>query len=374
MKISMITPFYKGNAYMPSYWRMILGNAETLSDSAARGNGEEADETEVLLVNDSPETEPDIGPLLESCPDAAVTAPDGSSSCTEEDSYDISKKIVIPEKKLTVFFLTNRSNVGIQKTRIHGIREAAGDWLILLDQDDLLRKDALQCFTKRVREDAGHREKRNRIYVANAVLEQENWKDLWYRKEDHKRLVGDKKTYLTVGTQIISPGQCLIPRQLIPDFWMEHPLTTNGADDYFLWMLLLEAGVEFRYLDEPLYVHRYTAKNLSKDTTATDASTYEFIDLIRKALLGGGWTDGSMKTPDSADSDGPVMPIGQGLTIDRRQTLKDLDVLEGMMRFKAEFRKAKGVKKLGAACQHPVLMMENLLYKIRTGTGYGFNR
>ena len=45
MKVSIITPFYKGNNYIEAYQDNMLSNIEHLSED---------DEMEVIIVNDSP--------------------------------------------------------------------------------------------------------------------------------------------------------------------------------------------------------------------------------------------------------------------------------------------------------------------------------
>ena len=52
MKISVITPFYDGNAYMPHYQQMMIANEEQLL-LYDRENGSDFS-MEVILVNDSP--------------------------------------------------------------------------------------------------------------------------------------------------------------------------------------------------------------------------------------------------------------------------------------------------------------------------------
>ena len=324
MKVSVITPFYQGNNYIEQYQDMMLANLANLAPE---------DEAEIILVNDSP---------------------------WEAISL---RGAVAANRNWRI--IRNAKNAGIHASRIHGLEQSTGDYVIFLDQDDLLADTALRDFLAEARRLASEREDLlaggaaeasvdasgglvagdamcYQVIVANATLEQKDWSNLWYRTDYHKSLVGDLKTYLRVGTQIISPGQCLIPKVLIPDFWMDNPLSKNGADDYFLWLLMLEQGVPFSYLDKPLYVHHFTEKNLSADTSVTDASAFEFIDMLR---------------------DLPVFMHPE-----------DLRTLEEMLRFKDAFRRANKSGKLKLALRHPGLMWTNVFFKLRTKTGYGFNR
>ncbi|MCR5668092.1 MAG: glycosyltransferase family 2 protein [Lachnospiraceae bacterium] len=307
MKVSVITPFYEGNNYIEAYQDMMLKNIEHLS---------EEDELEVLLVNDSPWE--------------AVSL---RGAVATSRNWRIIK---------------NQKNYGIHLSRVHGLMEATGDYVIFLDQDDKLADNAVATFleeAKKLATETSEGMEGNEIcyqvIVSNATLEQKDWASSWYRTDYHKSLVGDLRTYLRIGTQIISPGQCLIPRALIPQFWMENTLAKNGADDYFLWILMLEQGVPFSYLDQELYVHHFTEKNLSADTSVTDTSSFEFIEILREA--GVSYTE-------------------------------DLDVLEHMLRFKDAFRRADKAGKIRLAMKNPGLMISNVVFKIRTKTGYGFNR
>ncbi len=293
MKLSIITTFYEGTKYLPAYIECIQANRRALAPG---------DELEVILINDSPWVQ--------------LQLPE-----------DFDAKVV-----------TMQANGGIHAARVRGLSEAAGEYVMFLDQDDALAEDAIAKHAEALR-DRG--DGWQGVQVSNAVLEQESWSSLWYRTAYHKSWVGDLGTYLSIGTQIISPGQCLIARSAIPQQWCSNLCQINGSDDYYLWLLLLGAGVPFAYLDNPLYIHRYTGANLSADTSKTDDSTFEFLQFLRE--------------------DGDLSP-------------SQCQRLETMVRFKASFRAASKLRKLALAAKHPILMLANLHFKLRTKTGYGFNR
>lgn len=297
MKVSIITPFYEGNDYMPAYAEMLDKN-ETALQQAGLG-----DTMEVILVNDSPQT--------------AICLPGLYNGR--------------PNWKL----VRNPKNLGIQGSRVHGLAEATGDYILFLDQDDLLREDAIAQFVAKAKEEP------YRVIVANAILEQAKSEALWYRSDYHKQCIGDLNTYLDVGIQIISPGQCLIPRMVIPDYWVEHICQVNGADDYYLWLLMLEAGIGFSYLDEPLYRHRYTQVNLSGDTRVTDQSVYDFIQLLEQ---------------------NPEFPP------------EYIYRLKRMIVYKANFRLGNMLQKMGLSLKNFDLFLRNIYFKLKTKTPYGFNR
>ena len=102
--IIVITTFYQGNAYMPNLIEMLEANAKRLQSEVGKT-------VEYLLINDSP-WEP-----IELPPNGV--------------------------ENLTIRILDNDENLGIHKSRIRGIREAKGELLTILDQDDEIADDFL---------------------------------------------------------------------------------------------------------------------------------------------------------------------------------------------------------------------------------------
>ena len=296
MKVSVITPFYEGDKYMDAYVDCMLKNAEAL-----RGAGHEL---EVILVNDSPWK--------------TLATPGGDNSANP------------------IRVITNEKNSGIHFSRVQGLLAATGDYVMFLDQDDLLAEDALLLLLKEAYKNDAE------VTVANALLEQSDGQCLtWYRNDYHKSLVGDIETYLTVGIQIISPGQCLIKKSAVPAFWCVNILGKNGADDYFLWLLLLAEGARFGYLDKALYTHKYTGDNISADTTVTDDSCYEFMEILS------GYDD----FPEEYVFD-----------------------LHEMITYKNQFRASSTFGKITCSLAYLPIFIKNLMFKRKTGTAYGFNR
>ena len=207
MKISVVTPFYEGDRYMQDYVDCMEKNREMLAQAGH--------ELEVILVNDSPW-----------------------------------KTLMAPANGGQYFrVLTNSENRGIHYSRVSGLAEATGEYVMFLDQDDLLAEDGLLRLMEVALKNPSD------IIIGNANLGQADGSNLvWYRTADHVKLIWDLQTYLNVGIQIISPGHTCIYKKAIPKEWTEYICTYNGADDYFLWLLMLSKGVEFKYIDKVLYL------------------------------------------------------------------------------------------------------------------------
>lgn len=102
IEISIIVPFYRGNQYMNQLFASINHVANTMAKKV---------KFEVIMVN---------------------------------DSCDV--QIVLPSNinHIDVKIFENERNMGIQKTRINGLKHAKGGWIIFLDQDDELLAEGFE--------------------------------------------------------------------------------------------------------------------------------------------------------------------------------------------------------------------------------------
>lgn len=237
--ISVITSVYHGNKYMPRLVQMMQENAAQLKN---RGIDEKV---EYLLINDSPWE--------------SIELPGGNV----ED--------------LTIRILDNPENLGIHASRIRGIREARGEYIAILDQDDEIKPDFLASQYLALGDaDA---------VICDGLKEFDGWSKRIYRDKLKMSLVNCKAVYLKAANQIVSPGQSLLRKSRIPEAWLEHPMKTNGADDLFLWLLYLGRGSKLALNPEQLYVHKQVGDNLSNSLEAMCRSDEEMCQILREKQL-----------------------------------------------------------------------------------------
>lgn len=215
MTISVITPFYCGNRYISSYLKMMLCACKEFCRSKDNS-------VEVIFVNDSPWVD--------------ILIP----------QYDYPFKIKI---------IQNGQNSGIHQSRTNGLLQANGDYVLFLDQDDQINSNFFTTQALKIGDFD--------IVVGNGVFEfnQTNLKifgNIW----SHKKAI-TLTPYLNVRNLIISPGQCLIKKSSIPQYWIENILQKNGADDYFLWILMFIEGKSWTYNYANVYIHKDTGVNVS---------------------------------------------------------------------------------------------------------------
>lgn len=170
--------------------------------------------------------------------------------------------------------LTNERNLGIQGSRITGIRTAAGMYIQILDQDDMLAENALYSQFQAI---SGYD-----VVVANGIEQAGHHPGMLYTSKRQQRMATQRRFYYSIGCMITSPGQCLIRKEVIPECWMNHRISRNGADDLFLWLLLFETKAKWTINPDILYTHVNTGENFSADYEKMKASSLEVIDFMQK--------------------------------------------------------------------------------------------
>lgn len=233
-KISVIVPFYKGNQYLNRLFHSI--------ESIMPVCHEEDTQLEVILVNDSP--------------DIPVVLP-----------QDIS---------VAVHLLTNRQNMGIHGTRLHGLQHATGDWILFLDQDDEILlpgfRDQLQ-----LRKDVD-------VVVGNGLYEYGTQRLPIYRSKKVMNYWIRPKQFLQIRNLIPSPGCCLIRKDVIPACWQRAPMQYNGSDDWLLWLLLFQEQRRFACNFGQVYIHNDAGgNNLSFDLEKMHRSNLELWQILSES-------------------------------------------------------------------------------------------
>lgn len=226
--ISMIVSLYKGKRYLSRIIKMYTENDKNFK----RKNG--CLKTELILVNDYPNEE-----------------------------------IILPHielESLNIHIIQNPKNMGIQRSKIEGLRAAQGKYVFFFDQDDLISPHYFI-------------EQYELIGDCDAVICNVDMGEGPYYLKQHIEAL-DLKKYLEAHNAISSLGQVLFRKECIPQEWMECPLSINGADDYYLIFIMLLKNQRMVEHRKVLYYHVYTGNNFSTDFQKMCLSVMEIFRYI----------------------------------------------------------------------------------------------
>lgn len=250
MKISVITPLYKGNEYVSDLYNMIKSNAKVLNYRYKDVS------IEYIFVNDYPQ-----------------------KSIFLENIKNI--------KDVEIKIIENKKNLGIHESRVKALKIATGDYVLFLDQDDVIDNKTLLSQIHRLKSLSD--KKKADVLICNGYRKFEDRKEPLYLKNIAMRLAKKEMLYIYGTDMILSPGQCLIRKKAIPKEWEKFILKVNGCDDFLLWLLMFQKKCIFEINDYNLFYHTENEKNFSASSDNMTASFMEMCRLLEENGLIDEW-------------------------------------------------------------------------------------
>lgn len=224
--VSIIVPLYHGKQYISRLIEMAEACQIALQNSA---------KLELILSNDNPK-----------------------ENIEEDFSSDV----------IDILVLNTKINRGIQGARIQGLAAGSGEYVVFLDQDDILFSDYIKSQLK---------------YIGNAdaVVCRCIHEGRQFYNEDRKfEETVTKDHMIAKGNPIISAGQVLLRKESIPEIWISNVMKVNGADDYLLWLCMIAQEAVFALNQDLIFEHTVNGKNLSLDYKSMILSLEEMYDIL----------------------------------------------------------------------------------------------
>lgn len=231
MYISIIVPLYKGEKYIIQMVSQLEECQKQLTDEV---------KLELVLSNDDPQELVDLSNI---------------------------------HTNLDIVVLNSNVNSGIHGARVRGLQKSKGQYVLFLDQDDKIANNYFQSQL----EILGTAD----AVVCGCIHEKRNF----YNELRPIREVIKKEKIIGEYNHIVSPGQVLIRRGAIPEAWVKNILTINGADDWFLWILLFSYNKKIVINEEVLFEHVVEQNNASFNTWRMYSSENEVLQIIKKNRL-----------------------------------------------------------------------------------------
>lgn len=235
MIISVIIPFYNGLKYIENMLNQLERNNQNLIKQISDAK------LEAIIVNDSPSTKLFVDVI--------------------KYSYDIS-------------LFNNEKNLGIQKSRINGFYKSRGEYILFLDQDDIISDFCILEHIKNIIKNNLD------ISISNCIVQYKNKNKLLYNNKSYFKKIYNIDFMIKYRNLIMSPGQCLIRKKTIPYEWLEYILVNNGSDDYLLWLVYFNNKNVVGIIEKNLYIHTQSNDNFSNDLLKMYKSSKEVINLI----------------------------------------------------------------------------------------------
>ncbi len=169
--------------------------------------------------------------------------------CSSDNSYEIMKKYAQSDDRVKIF--KNEQNRGVSYTRNFGVSKATGDYVALIDSDDMWECDKLQkqMSVMQMFPDT------DICFTGSAFIDTKSVRSTFVFRIP---TLVDYKTLLK--QNVISCSSVLIKRELLVKYPMAHD---DMHEDYVVWLSVLKNGGVARGVDEPLLVYRVDRQSKS---------------------------------------------------------------------------------------------------------------
>ena len=156
------------------------------------------------------------------------------------------------EKKNKIKFIT-QTNKGLGAARNTGIKNSKGEYICLLDADDLWVSNKLSLINKIIN-------KNKPSLISNDEIILESKKLIYLKNNPPKNL-----SNLLIAGNTLSPSGMTIKRDLFNKIgFFSEDKNYLGVEDWDLWVRAIDFGEKIAYISEPLGIYRRDIQNMSK--------------------------------------------------------------------------------------------------------------
>ena len=168
-----------------------------------------------------------------------------------------------------VRLISNEKNSGVSFIRKHGLEEANGSWIAILDSDDAWAPEKLE---KQI--ELQNRTNADLLFTGSAFMDSEGRPIDWYLHAPAEA------TYRQLLKQnVLSNSSALVRKEL----YAKHYAVGDGMhEDFAIWLSILKEGKKAYGVDEPLLIYRIAKSSKSGNkikAAKMNWNTYRYVGL-----------------------------------------------------------------------------------------------
>lgn len=168
-----------------------------------------------------------------------------------------------------VRLISNEKNSGVSFTRKHGLEEANGSWIAILDSDDAWAPEKLE---KQI--ELQNRTNADLLFTGSAFMDSEGRPIDWYLHAPAEA------TYRQLLKQnVLSNSSALVRKELYAKYYA---IGDGMHEDFAIWLSILKEGKKAYGVDEPLLIYRIAKSSKSGNKVKAarmNWNTYRYVGL-----------------------------------------------------------------------------------------------
>ena len=189
------------------------------------------------------------------------------NDCSKDRTVELVKEIAVRDRRVRI--ISNAKNCGVSYTRKHGLEEAKGSWIAILDSDDAWAPEKLEkqiALQKRMNADL--------LFTGSAFMDLDGQPIDWYLHAPAE------VTYRQLLKQnVLSNSSALVRKEL----YAKHYAIGDGMhEDFAIWLSILKEGKKAYRVDEPLFIYRIAKSSKSGNKVKAakmNWNTYRYVGL-----------------------------------------------------------------------------------------------
>ena len=189
------------------------------------------------------------------------------NDCSKDRTVDLVRDIAARDSRVRL--VSNVKNNGVSYTRKHGLEEAKGSWIAILDSDDAWAPEKLE---KQI--DLQRKMNADLLFTGSAFMDSDGQTIDWYLHAP------TEVTYRQLLKQnVLSNSSALVRKEL---YAKHYAVGDEMHEDFAIWLSILQEGKKAYGVDEPLLIYRIV--NSSKSGNKAKAAkmnwnTYRYVGL-----------------------------------------------------------------------------------------------
>ena len=189
------------------------------------------------------------------------------NDCSNDRTVELVEDMEARDSRVRL--ISNVKNSGVSYTRKHGLEEAKGAWIAILDSDDAWTPEKLEkqiALQKKSNADL--------LFTGSAFMDSDGQPIDWYLHAP------EEVTYRQLLKQnVLSNSSALVRKEL----YAKHYAIGDGMhEDFAIWLSILKEGKKAYGVDEPLLIYRIAKSSKSGNKVKAakmNWNTYRYIGL-----------------------------------------------------------------------------------------------
>lgn len=189
------------------------------------------------------------------------------NDCSQDNTLKIIESYSEKDKRVKI--INNVQNCGVSISRLNGLKAAKGEWIAILDSDDLWTPEKLQ---KQI--DLQEKTNADIVFTGVSYIDTKGNAFEWQLHVPEE--IGYKRL---LRQNLITNSSAMVRKEL---FESHYAMGDDMHEDFALWLNILKTGIIAYGIDEPLTIYRVSANSKSGNklkSALMNWKTYRYVNL-----------------------------------------------------------------------------------------------